>query len=680
MNIIINNYTYIKNNNSINSIKRLLLYLLTNNVENITTDNQIKLYKINYHNVDEIVDIKINFKNDIVEKIKNIIDINYKLYQMSSKNKCLIKNHIKLIKNKLNDIHNENTLTIILTSIQVSKHNSKYFFSDLQNINNLKIVNLCDYDYRYYSEEFNNDIIFLNYKNDYYTISKNIFIIKQNNIDLQKCLNDINEINKDCLDYYVKLLCYIDKIIGDNEYDDINIGLLCDILNIKINITTNINNFIINIQKNIKTYLLSKNKNIKNIDLEIINSKINDTNIKLYITFYEMLYEKNDYIIKNNTTNSNKIYINNCKIDAISEKNKEYICEMTHSTLTLSNIIDEFNDSNVYGLLINYDVNNKLSKYPDTNKVSNVTLDWISMNDYNELLEIKSNNNKININNFNNNTDDNDKYTNTNCILPIYFNKNHWKLFKSISSHYLSLINNVHVAEFKKRFYDIYFLSLLQIFIIFNFNIKYERIKYLKIFICILRTSIQVMSDNKYNCNLETHFEIFKNNFINNSEEINKNNISMLMIRCIQYVIFNGKNSISDLFENIITKLTDKFKMKHNTNVNDYYDYINEWISLRNDILKLEYFTKKIYSNGFNKFIKYVDDNYGFVNEEYCLLLLKYNDELNEKFNFKDYFSKKTCNNYIYDDIYDDIRNTSEYKQKYIQKNVVDNENELFDF
>lgn len=733
INIIVSNYTFIKNNNSVNHIKKLLLYYINGLKKNITSSSNnvfsLKIFKFDYSlEEDKIIDTNINFKDNIENIIHGITSINYKLYNENNKiNKPIEQRDI--IKLKCDEIFLEDVSAkvILISSFYINKYNTREFFNIFEN--KIKIVNIGSYNNFHFDEPIGDEKVnLINHQscfNDFYNKALLTFFIKPNLNDFEENINFFNDfiiIEKESINRYITTLSQIDEKIllhikenedEDNEdKDNINTEYLFKktekFLCLKINTNQNTNNLVINCQKNTLITLLENLSSFSKIKTIHNRSIYEEDNIKSYSKLYESVYKNINFQIKNK--NKNKIIKDN-KIDFSKIVHKEiddiyeHVTKLTHSTLTLSNIVEEFNDFNIYGIMIFYDVsnNNTINKfknelisynsYPGNNKIKNISLDWSSLSDYNELLyrdvNIRGNQSSLNLKKFAIDENDNE-YNKKNCVLPIYFNECHWKMYRCISSYYLSLINDVHISNYDKNYDNIYFYALLRNFSYFNFSLKPNKVEYFQNFVFILRTCIKIMQEYKYYCSLEDKYSSYVKN-LNKDDYLF--NISSFVTRTLQYIVFNGKEDIKIILEKIIQLYTELFiddylnmgfwdnEMSNKERIDylkeNYYNYIKGWISLRNDILKISKFIKNIYKIfGFNKFIKYIDSCYGTLNDKESEKFINFSNKLFEEINFKNYFNyllekyfkedfQKNNIEIKFEEIYDDLRSNKTYREKY---------------
>lgn len=221
----------------------------------------------------------------------------------------------------------------------------------------------------------------------------------------------------------------------------------------------------------------SNNKIIK-FPISKLPEQLYNSTIKYIFEFYEVIYPK---LIVNDINNIYKFSNFSDKKENFKIINEnEIFCESINylvSAISMTNWLQEYNDFNPFGLLIKYDSNKHCSKgiftsvinYPNI-CVSSISNNWISIYDYYQLIisSIENDEDSTFINSFNiNNFIINDGYNgNTNVFLPIYINKDHWKLVKIIWTFHLSFINNSFQYNYNKKMDNIYYFVLLKSLII----------------------------------------------------------------------------------------------------------------------------------------------------------------------------------------------------------------------
>lgn len=220
--------------------------------------------------------------------------------------------------------------------------------------------------------------------------------------------------------------------------------------------------------------------------------------------------------------------------------------------------------------------------------------------------------------------------------MPLYINKNHWKLSKCLWSYHLSFINNCFENEYNIKMDNIYFFAILKF--LNNLKNNDNNIKTtIRLFGYILRTCIQILIDNKFIHSIKNDYEKYIK-LVLNLDSLDKNSIfSDLVIRIIQLIISNGIeiNELECELNKISTHIFKKYIIQNYKM--DYWDKLNEinitnehkkkeidilknnviqenicWIYLDFDLKLLNKIIKSIYYiNGFNQFIKQIDKTNG---------------------------------------------------------------------
>jgi len=679
--IFIDNITFHDNNIIYKFLKRWIIYKI---IEKINNNHEIIIGKtLPQIIVNKFNNSNLNNVNNIISIIENIIFKKYDdIYPTI---------HFKNIIDYFNELNDDNINEIfIITSINKDGHFSEdninsinnflkneYISSKINLINisknkleengNFKNIYNIDFKETKITKIILNKIFKVTINLNFY---KKTFIEKNINLDNnQELLYLINEL--------YKIEKYIYNLILNDSYNDIELDYIEE--NLKINlISTNIKikNILKNYLKSINDSLnLLRNINFKNI-YGNINHKLNDTYIKYIIEFYELIYPKlnNNNYIKNKINLSLINVLENRVIENDNLINKSL--DFTNSNLTMTNWLDEYNNYNPFGILIKYKIDkfshkgiihgnyNLLYSYPNI-IINSVNNNWCSIYDYYQLIQLdldnrdeyddyfEDHNNNFNINNFN--ITDN-LLGDSNVLIPIYINKDHWKLLKPLWKYHMSFIHNCYENEYNKKMDNIYFLILLKK--LNSIIDKYNSSKNINnndiiLFNYILRTCIQIMIDNKYlNSIKNEHDKYFK--ILMNDKKSNVNNVFNYIIRLIQLIISN--NSINlDLkyYFNKIEKLYFKFFIEYNYKI-DFWEtykqsndenfkkekldeinenYINEnicWFNLKNDLTILNQFIIEIYNkSGFNQYIKINESNYGFLDNDNQKLSQKHlNDSL----------------------------------------------------
>jgi hypothetical protein len=365
----------------------------------------------------------------------------------------------------------------------------------------------------------------------------------------------------------------------------------------------------------------------------------------------------------------------------------------------MTNWIDEYNEFNPFGILIKYKISkhaykgiideysSTLNSYPNI-IVSSISNNWISLYDYYQMIIADLNNSnedeyeynptnkeELDLNLFN--IIDN-LNGDTNIMLPIFINKKHWELTKILWSYHMSFINSTFEYEYNKKMDNIYYFTLLKCFNSFTDNTKFNN-NFIQLFICLLRTCIQITIDNKYMGSsineVDKYFNLFSSiSNVDNKYDYFKNTFNNYLIRLLQLIVSSNSdiNKVSNELEfirNIIISMFIDNCWKSISNLSDV-DKENEINILKNncfennkyffqleiDLICLCEFINKIYKiKNFNQFIKNIDaynscipiDNIdGTINCE--LIKNIYNNlDTNKILNIDDYKSKINIDDYL---------------------------------
>jgi hypothetical protein len=222
---------------------------------------------------------------------------------------------------------------------------------------------------------------------------------------------------------------------------------------------------------------------------------------------------------------------------------------------------------------------------------------------------------------------------------------------------------------------NIYYLTLLKCFNNFSNDIVNLNDNYIRLFINILRTCIQITIDNKYmnstinefnkyheilvNDTKKTKYENIKNYatdyiirilqlIVSSNSNLNQIKLNLQEIRKILFKHYIEENYKLDFWENFNT-LTNDIKLNELKKIEEscIYEY-NSWINLEIDLICICEFINKLYKlNNFNQFTKFIDkyngcipiDTNTFIN---CNIIKStyLNLENEKKFNIKNYINK----------------------------------------
>ena len=676
--IFVDNCTFKLNNIIISYIKRFIIYEIIAN-KYLNEKSNIHLYKtyrkiVGYNHINnnsEQIEMLLDFVNNII----------YKKYDDVYPSICF-KHILDEVDNLCENI--SKTKIIIITSIDTEKRFSESnisYISEKFNIYNssINIVNISKYNIFNKFSSINRYYIDINTIKPYNHINNTVFssIFEHE----KKIFNDLNN-NNICVGIfnYLSVLSYIDKNIVNNKniVNEKNFKYVISLYeNLNLNKTTY--NYIFSIQKNMLNLLTSlEDFNIK-IPINKLNTTLKNTNIQNILEFYELIYPKlfnncliirkfNDILTKVKYETSAIAY-NHIIFDSLNIYNSS--SDYLTSSLTLSNWLEDYQNYNPFGILIKYfpnkysykgiiDLNsNIIVTYPSMDIV-NISENWIGVYDYYHIILnqyetiISDYDDNFDIENFN--ISDNFK-GDTNIFLPIYINKHHWKLVKSIWTYHMSFIFNSFEFEYNKKMDNLYFYVILKYSqTLFNTTNNNS----ICFFCYLLRTCIQIIIDNRYIKNITTYYMSSYNKvmLLNNT---NNPVVSNYIIHLLQIIIFNNisEETLIEHLTNIknhIIKLYIEYYYEHCISFeeikksNDRELEIEElrknilkniaWFKLEYDLIKLYKLVSKIYSTfGFNQFIKKLDSTNGYLgdilNTEYYTLFFENISNIENKFDIE---------------------------------------------
>jgi hypothetical protein len=338
------------------------------------------------------------------------------------------------------------------------------------------------------------------------------------------------------------------------------------------------------------------------------------------------------------------------------------------STLTITNWKEEYENANPFGILIKYipcklsykgifDFNSSILKTYPNMVINDVTTNFVPLYDYYQIVLFDYENKKEkseddeDSEDGENNINDNTKfftiskfniYDNVNgdgnVLLPLYINKHHWELVKSLWTYHLSFINNCYEHEYNIKMDNIYFMTVFKLFGNLKNKSNDTNTKLLIVlFGNMLRTCIQILIDNKFLHNIKKDYVKYMN-MVLNANSLDKNSLfADWIIRTIQLIISNGINDeeLNADLEKVSGFIFKKYIMSNYKM--DYWDEINNsniedadkknklkslkekvlqdnmcWLFLNFDLKIFNKIIKSIYKiNGFNQFIKQIDKTNG---------------------------------------------------------------------
>ena len=665
---------------------------------------KIKLDKINESdNKINAQDIIINF-NNVIYKIydtygtlnfKKIIDEIYHLetdntdnrYTNPDNNKIIVitsinneYNFTELNISHLNELFKKIKSNIEFINISNYKFLSQIFptinehFIDIKNFKIENIFNTDDCPFKYTNLLYGTDELEQLINKLDFCSTNNCLNEEQNELIKTNETNNSNiilEPNK--LTDLIILFGYIEVNINDIKTNSIELDKISKITEINIETgNTHLNNIIKSIKNSINDTVSRLSDTIIKLPTNTLEPFLSETYIKYILEFYEIVYPK---IFKyNNLIDSHKKYnkknyteLSQIKIKQIDNiKNDDNIStQYLQSTLSLTNWIEEYLNYNPFGFLIKHkpnklsykgilDIGSSIFKTYPNMTVEQVTTNWVSMYDYYQIVltEFDNKNNDNNENNNNNNQGQTDTFNignfniidniqgDGNIFLPVYINKKHWELTKSLWTYHMSFINNCFEFEYNKKMDNIYFYTILKIFgDLKNIGQNQNTKSSIRLFCYLIRTCIQILVDNKYLHSIKKDYLKFfelvlKTDFFQKNTIFSDWIVRLIQLiisnECVQteletnltvvskyifnnYIIENYKIDFWDIINDPNTKIEDK-NQKLDDLKRDVLQANAPWLYLEHDLKIFNKLIKSIYRlKGFNQFIKTLDLTNGCV-------------------------------------------------------------------
>ena len=452
--------------------------------------------------------------------------------------------------------------------------------------------------------------------------------IINNRLDLVKNYDSLNNLQKLLINMY-KLESTIFNNIS--KYQPLNTEQLLDGLN-----TFDISDFVNEDYYMFLKYFINfiKTKLTSSYNNKIISNSFGDSDkiFKHIFDFYQIVYPKIHNVLKEDNLLFDFKFFDFVNINDIKEKdyykllkeNNDTSESYLNSIISMSNWKDEIIDLNCFGLLLKYNIkkkenkikNNKdptlikyyniTSEYPNI-FVSNISNNFISVNDYYQLIL----NHLDEVPEFTFNLNDfeiiDSYHGNTNIMLPLFINKDHWYIFNKIKRYHLSLINNYLEPYYNSKMDNIYFFVLLKSF---NTMLLKNSNDSIRLTLYILRTAMQICIDNKYCFNVKHEYDNYFKNLLLSPTIYNFNKIyNEFIIRFIQLII-SSKVDVLKIYNDL-----DKIK-EYYISINKEHDNCN-YLTLHNDLLKLTLFMDNLFKIcGFNQLLKNIDASNGMLSNQ----------------------------------------------------------------
>ena len=626
--LIVDNISYNKKwGNILNFVKKWFIYYLNNQIinNNISYLKIVKTFPyteliLNNKEDNNKEDNKINIKN-IIKFFTNIIFKN-------------INSNNDLIKNIDSNIAYDKI--IIFSLRKVLYGDNIYEYIELKHIKNIIVFNFDNAKICNNSALGSKDLIIKKaLKNVYEVFLPNninsfdkILEIINNRINIIKIYDNSNH-NINNLQKLLINLFKIENAIFMQQ--NINTEQLLDELN-----NNNISSFINEDYYMFLKYCINfiRLKLTSSYNKKIISNSFNETDkiFKQIFDFYDIIYPKIHNILKEDnllydfSTSSVNININDIKekdYDKLFKEKNDKSEVYLNSTISMSNWKDEIVDLNCFGLLLKYNIkksikikNNKnqnlikyyniTSEYPNI-FVSNISNNFITINDYYQLILNHIEEEPEFVFNLNNFEIIDSYHGNSNIMLPLFINKDHWYVFNKIKRYHLSLINNCLEPYYNSKMDNIYFFVLLKSF---NTMLLKNNIDSIQLLIYILRTAMQICIDNKYCLKIKQEYNYYFNNLLSSPATYNFNQTyNDYLVRFIQLII-TSKVDVLRIFNDL-----EKIK-EYYISINKEYDNCN-YLTLHNDLLKLTLFMDELFKlYGFNQLMKIIDVSNGILSNQ----------------------------------------------------------------
>ncbi len=328
-------------------------------------------------------------------------------------------------------------------------------------------------------------------------------------------------------------------------------------------------------------------------------------------------------------------------------------CEFFTSVITMTNWLDELQNKSVMGLMLSINTNNIvkngfLTKSP---KFNNISTAFISLEAYLEMLNDKTKDSKeIKLKNTEVTSD---VYMGkNNAFIPLYINKDHWKVTKVYIKPILSLCFADNPVTYNKNYENLLFILLTEmtrrIFLNQEQLAKHKEKNmfrnncYIRCYFAVLRTCFEISIDRGYNRGVNNFIRLLNTKY---ERENYLFNVEMVIGQMMSSGFKFDDNTTSE-FINTMTKITLKQILNKKQYTVGYINYIskskkpktefaNMFIAVKQEML---YWTEIVYGfvsinkiirdvvnkfGSYNKFIKSFDASNSFLDEEITVEIIK---------------------------------------------------------
>lgn len=319
-------------------------------------------------------------------------------------------------------------------------------------------------------------------------------------------------------------------------------------------------------------------------------------------------------------------------------------CELFFSSITLTSWFDEMENGNCMGMLLKLN-SNCLAKngiMRNGTHIKYVTTSFISIIDYINATVDYFNKNNTAFGDLNKKTIINGMAIGeANAVIPIYINKHHWKIAQKYMKPLLGIIISHNPFIFNNGYKDIFYTIFVELTSLLFDNGKGQlNSHYITVYIAFMRTCAEICFENKYNYGIR---KVVDGYLTHPLKRITTDEYVYEKI-CSQTLATGYILDINDIQQLILYMIEELIRINSDARMNDYVDYllklgcdntsaiddeVNEAVNSVNyhieyaiNFLISYYKMNKLMdnvirnNNGYSKFIKNIDANYGIANEQ----------------------------------------------------------------
>ena len=317
-------------------------------------------------------------------------------------------------------------------------------------------------------------------------------------------------------------------------------------------------------------------------------------------------------------------------------------CDTFSSIVTLSNWYDEIKNNNVIGVLIKinsceFAKNGIFNIMP---MIEEITTTYMPAKEYLDTLITYFDDQKTDYGDINShNIIKGNGIGNANAIIPLYINKEHWKLAKQYIPYILGTIIAHNPLSYKKNHINFMFDFLANIVKFTFFSNTIISLKWIKLYIAVQRTCIELMVESGHNVKklVDNYSKSYKNyiiaptlllgqlpasSYISSNKSENVDNINQLCQTIITNELIKlGTRYKPEYLKTVINIGTTELNFMLENFKTHILDILWILIGFRNMVVIMNKFIKT--HGGFIKYINLIDNNYGNLPDDYCYEIIK---------------------------------------------------------